>query len=80
MAWHLKEPSRIKSQHGTMAQRESVEIVAKRATGSRIVGNQGETRKVKLQNGTNPKTKQNKPKRNQIIMISHLLAQKAVWQ
>ena len=46
-------------------------IVAKRATGSMIAGNQGDTKKVKPPNGGNPRTMPNKPKTNQTIMISH---------
>jgi len=56
-------------------------IVEKRATGSRISGNQGETKKVKPPNGLNPRTRPNKPKKLTTIMISPLPAQTPVqWQ
>src|SRR5882724_11657415 len=76
-AWRLKDPKRRRSliidllaPPGATAR-----IVAKRATGLRTVGNQGETRKVKPPNGLNPRTRPNKPKELIIIMILPLPAQ-----
>ena len=72
-AWRLKDLKRRRSLIIDMPvpPRATAGIVAKRATGLRTVGNQGETKKVKPPSGGNPRTMPNKPKTNQTIMISH---------
>ena len=77
---YIKEPSRTKSLNCSAAQKESVAIVAKRATGSRISGSQGQTKKVKPPNGGNFRTRPNKCKKSLLTMISHLQVQKHVPQ
>src|SRR5882724_6703940 len=81
-ARRLKDPKRRRSLIIDMLAPPKVtaRIVAKRATGSRIVGNQGETKKVKPPNGLNPRTRPNKPKKQIIIMISPLPVQTPVWR
>ena len=48
--WHATGDAEIKllTNDSVLPNYSDVEIVAKRATGSRIVGNQGETRKVRV--------------------------------
>jgi len=79
-AWCLKDPKRRRILIIDMPVPPGATsgIVAKRATGSRIVGNQGETKKVKLPNGLNPRTRPNKPKKLPIIMILPLPVQTPV--
>ena len=74
----LKEPSGTKSLNDSAAQKESAVIVAKRATGSRTAGSQGETKRVKPINGGNPKIKPNRHKKSLQIMTLHLRAQTLV--
>src|SRR6266481_3793723 len=70
-----------KSINDSVPRKGNAEIVAKRATGSKIVRSQGETKRVKPPNGGNLKKRPNKQKKSLLIMTSHLRAQKPVqWQ